>query len=194
MDSLTERGASPRIFRILAALCLLLSACSVLEKEEDPQTELAKKAIEKPLPPEKTKELMSKVGSNWLYGQGVGETALTVGTIFAFPPYAIYVLGNGALSLSGYKPLHVTDALPDDARDGWNSVYDGVTGAPGHVTAAVAEREYREPEVVKQDLEQFMSAAYDTKGTVKKAEERPAVEAVSSEASPAEAAGARIPE
>lgn len=149
---------------IISASCLivisLLSACSILEKEENPQMDLTSQAIKKPLPPEKTTELMEKVGINWFYGQGLGETALTVGTIFAFPPYAIYVVGNGALQLAGYKPLHVTDALPGDAKEGWNTVYDTVTGAPGHLTAAVGGREYREKDVIDQDYKNFLSEAY----------------------------------
>ena len=155
------RGAK-RMASVLAVILMTLSSCSVLQKEDDPQMSLAKDSVQKPLSPEKTEELMGKVGGNWLYGQGLGETALTVGTIFAFPPYAIYVLGNGALSVAGYKPLHVTDALPEDARDGWNSVYDSVTGAPGHVAASVAGKEYREKDVIDEDFRQFMQSTHDT--------------------------------
>jgi len=147
-------------------MVLALPACSVLEKEEDPQMKLASQSIQKPLPPEKTKELLEKVGGNFVYGQGLGETALTVGTIFAFPPYAIYVLGNGALSVAGYKPLHITNALPDDARDGWNNVYDSITGAPGHLSAAVAGKEYRQKEVIEEDYRKFMESAYPDQKTV----------------------------
>lgn len=158
------RSAGSGLINLLSVFSLFwsisLCSCSVLQKEEDPQIALTKQAVQKPLPPEKTGELVGKVGGNWLYGQGVGETALTVGTIFAFPPYAIYVLGNGALSLAGYRQLRVTDALPDDARDGWNSVYDGVTGAPGRVTAAVAGKEYREKDVIEEDYRKFMESAY----------------------------------
>ncbi len=147
------------------AAVFLLSACSVLQKEEDPQMKLAVRSVQKPLPPEKTKELLGKMGGNFVYGQGFGEAAITVGTIFAFPPYAIYVLGNGALSVAGYKPLHVTDALPDDARNGWNDVYDSVTGVPGHVSAAVAGEEFRNREVIEEDYKAFINSAYPAEET-----------------------------
>lgn len=145
-------------FLVILLVCTL-AACSLLKKEDEPQPEVV--AATKPLPPEKTKNLMSKVAGNWFYGQGLGETALTVGTVVAFPPYAIYVLGNGALSLAGYKPLHVTDALPEPGKEGWNSIYDTVTSGPGHVTAGLASKEFREKDVINQDMKDFMAHAYD---------------------------------
>ena len=131
----------------------MLSACSLLEKEETPEQPIDLKAVvSKPLPPEKTEELLSETGSNWFYGQGVGETALTAGAIFAFPPYAIYVVGNGVLSLSGYKQIRVTNALPEEERDAWNSAYDTVTSGPGRMTAAMAGKEFRTKEVAKEKI------------------------------------------
>ncbi|NMC63374.1 MAG: hypothetical protein GYA55_09445 [SAR324 cluster bacterium] len=125
---------------------------------------LAKDVIQKPLPPEKTGELLEKVGSNWLFGQGIGETALMVGGIFVFPPYAIYVLGNGALQVAGYKPLHITDALPEDARNGWNYVYDSVTAVPGSMAASVSGQEYRQKDVIAQDYVRLLESAYSGEG------------------------------
>ena len=147
-----------------------LSACSLLQKEEEPDMPDVKTAINKPLPPEKTQELVEDVTGNWFYGQGVGETALAAGTIVAFPPYAIYVVGNGVLSLAGYKPIHVTDALPDKAKEGWDSVYDGVTSSPGHLTSAVAGKEFREKDVISDKMNEFMRSAYppDSKAAASK--------------------------
>lgn len=130
-----------------------LIACSVLKEKENSNNDIElNKLVTKPLPPEKTEELLEEVGSNWLYGQGMGETALTAGTILAFPPYAIYVLGNGILSLSGYEELRVSDALPEAAREEWNSAYDTVTSGPGRISAAVAGEEFRNREIAKDKI------------------------------------------
>jgi len=107
---------------------------------------LALRSIDKPLPPEKGQELLGEAGANWWYGQGLGETALNVGAVVAFPPYAIYLLGNAALSLSGYEPIEFSNALPEAPREQWRSVYEGVTESPGRVTAAIAGEEFRSKE------------------------------------------------
>jgi hypothetical protein len=134
-------------------LFFILTSCSLLEKEEPSEQPLdIKTAVSKPLPPEKTKELLNETGSNWFYGQGLGETAVTAGAIFAFPPYAIYVVGNGVLSLSGYKQIRVSNALPEEERESYNSAYDSVTSAPGRMTAAIAGKEFRNKEVAKEKI------------------------------------------
>ncbi len=145
-----------KIYHIIF-ISLYISSCGVLEKEEPQNAQLdIKAAVEKPLPPEKAKELLSETGSNWLYGQGVGETALTAGAIFAFPPYAIYVVGNGVLSLAGYKQIRVTNALPDEEKAAWNDTYDTITSGPGKVSAAIAGKEFRTKEVAKEKIIQII--------------------------------------
>ena len=96
--------------------------------------------------PEQSREVLSEAGRNWLYGNGVGQAAVTAGTIAAFPPYAVYVVGNSILSLSGYEELRITDALPESGRREWDEVYDGVTSGPGRFAAAVSGEEFRTPE------------------------------------------------
>lgn len=127
--------------------CFLLLGCSMLKKKED----------EKPFPIPQEKineqnagEIVKEAGGNWLYGQGVGETVANAGGIILFPPYAIYLLGNAALSYNGYEPLEVTDALPENAKATWNAAYDSVTSSPGKLSAAVAGEEFRTQDVIKE--------------------------------------------
>ena len=119
---------------------------------------LAFDATSNPLPPEKGKELLAEMGGNWLYGQGLGETTLNVGAIVLFPPYAIYLLGNAAISLSGHAPLHFSDALPGEVHDNYLSLYDNVTSAPGRVSAAVAGEEFRTNERANENLQKVLAS------------------------------------
>lgn len=115
------------------------------------------RAIDEPLSPEETEGLLGEVGTNWFYGQGLGETALTAGTIFLFPPYAIYVAGNAILNVSGYEEIRVTDALPEEGKESWNAVYEGVTSVPGRVTAGVSGEEFRDKEKAKAALQPYLA-------------------------------------
>lgn len=126
---------------------LLLSGCGLTPKQE-PDAELAALAST-PVPPEQAGRVLEEAGGNFVYGHGLGEAALTVGSVLLFPPYALYVLGNGALSLSGYEPIEFSKALPEEERREWNEVYDAVTAVPGEAAAAVAGESFREREVVR---------------------------------------------
>ena len=147
---------------ILIFLVINISACALLKEREEPELDL-NAAVRNPLPPEETEKLLAEVGSNWLYGQGLGEAALTMGTIFVFPPYALYVLGNGVLTLSGYEEIRITDALPDTEKEHWNSAYNTVTSGPGKLTAAVAGKEFRTQEAAKERIEQFIKPPQENK-------------------------------
>ena len=132
---------------------MLVQGCSLLkEKEPDPALDF----VNKKLSPDETKELAKEAGSNWLYGQGFGQGAVAVGGIVLFPPYALYVLGNGALSLAGYQPLEVTSLLPKETKSEYDSVYDGVTSGPGRLSAAVAGEEYRNTEVIRERYKKLL--------------------------------------
>lgn len=85
----------------------------------------------------------SKVSQDWLYGQGIGNTIFNAGGVIAFPPYALYLLGNGLLTFGGYENLYVTDALPDEARGEWKKTFNTVASTPGRVTASISGQEYR---------------------------------------------------
>lgn len=114
---------------------------------------LMKASMNEPLSPENTNELLNEVGSNWLFGQGMGETAATIGTIVVFPPYALWVLGNAALQLSGEEPIEVSRILPEESGKVWRTTYDEITSVPGRTTAAVAGETYRSQEVARDRIE-----------------------------------------
>jgi len=100
--------------------------------------------------------MLGEVGENWLYGQGVGETAATAGAIAVFPPYALWVLGNAALSVGGYRPLEFSDVLPEAEKQAWSDTYDSITSSPGRATAAVAGTEFRSKGVAKEKLKPYL--------------------------------------
>ena len=79
---------------------------------------------------------------DWIFGGGLGRTAVNIGTVIVFPPYAIYMFGNAGIALAGYDPLYVTDALPEKARTGVLSAYDEVTSLPGRMNAAVMRQKF----------------------------------------------------
>lgn len=142
-------------------ILLVLSSCSVLKEKKEPDEPF-------PIPPEKITDknapaIAKEAGGNWLYGQGVGETAVAAGGIFVFPPYALYLLGNAALSYSGYEPLYVSNALPEDAKASWNQTYETVTSAPGKLNAAIAGEEFRSQDLIKERY-QSLAAKLDTEG------------------------------
>lgn len=100
---------------------------------------------EAPAPtPEEAQEILQDAWYSWIYGQGVGRTALNVGTVVLFPPYALYLLGNAGLQFAGYEPLYVTDALPEQSRKVVLSGVDEITSVPGRLNAAVFREEFRD--------------------------------------------------
>ena len=142
------------------------SGCAVSKKAEK-KPALAE-IVENPIPPEKAEGLLGEVGENWLYGVGLGDTAITVGTICAFPPYALWVVGNAALSVSGYEPLRFSDALPEKERDTWKEAYASVASGPGRLSAAIAGREFRSEGVAKDRLEKYLKEpAVESSGGVR---------------------------
>jgi len=114
-------------------------------------------ATSKPLPPEKAEELLDEVGTNWLYGQGMGATVLTVGTFLVFPPYGLYILGNSLISLAGYEPLYISNALPDEDKKSFDSIYDGVTSAPGQMAAAIAGEDFRSEQMIQKRMQALLA-------------------------------------
>lgn len=133
-----------------------LPGCTLREKaERDPALSAA---MERPLTPEESEEVLAKMGGNWLYGQGLGETAMNVAGVVIFPPYGLYLLGNAALSLSGYEPFSVSEALPDDEGVAYREAFESVAAGPGRFAAAVAGEEYRTKEVIKEDYRQILGA------------------------------------
>lgn len=132
----------------LLSLLMLVSGCGVIKKKPEPDGD-AMALVGKPIPPDKAEEVLSEVGSNFAYGPGLGDTALSVGTVVVFPPYALYLLGNAVLSLSGYEPVTVSSMLPDKEGKEWSNMYDSVVSVPGKMVAAAAGREFRSPDVAR---------------------------------------------
>jgi hypothetical protein len=87
---------------------------------------------------------MSELGENWFYGHGFGETLVAVGLIAAFPPYAIYAVGNAALEFSGYDPLYVTNLLPAKERYVWRDSFDTFVSGPGRLAASANGEAFRD--------------------------------------------------
>ncbi len=108
------------------------------------------------IPPEQAKQVLNEVGGNFAYGPGLGDTAVSVGTVVVFPPYAIYLLGNAVLSLSGYEPVTVASLLPDNQGKSWSSTYDTIVSGPGRMVAAMTGHEYRSREVGEQRLKRVI--------------------------------------
>jgi len=145
-----------RIIGLLLAFGVAVCGCSLREKKE-PDPALAA-ALNQPLTPEQSEEMLAQMGGNWLYGQGLGETAMNVAGVVLFPPYGLYLLGNAALSLSGYEPFSVSEALPDEEGQAYRDAFDIVAAGPGRFAAAVAGEEYRTPEVIKEDYKRIVTA------------------------------------
>lgn len=150
-----RRGMFLLFFSLLPSY--LMGCSTLLKKKEVAEEHVSTQLAQKPLPPENAEEVLSEIGESWLYGPGLGQTALNVGAMVVFPPYAIYVVGNSILSMSGYEPLYVTDLLPDSERAEVNDVYDEVTTAPGRVSAAIAGKEFRSREVAAARLKAIVS-------------------------------------
>lgn len=138
----------------LFVIALILFACTP-KKSVDPLDPIT--LAKKPLPPEKAGEVLETVGGNVAYGTGMGDAALKIGTVVAFPPYALFLLSNAALSLSGYEPMSVTQLMSDSAAQDFDTVYDGVVGVPGRMTAAIAGREFRTRELGKAKIREIIS-------------------------------------
>lgn len=138
---------------VLMGILCLLSGCSTLrEREPDP---IAERAIAGDLPPEEAREYLTEVTDNWLYGNGLGDTALKAGTAIAFPPFMLLLVGNSVLSLSGYEPIGVSQLLPGQSGEHWSKLYDTVVSGPGRINAVIADEEFRTDSEVERRLDRF---------------------------------------
>ena len=130
-----------------------LGGCSTFSKEPTPS--VYQQIDTAALSPEENQELLGEVARSWFYGQGLGSTTLQVGTAVAFPPYALVLIGNTALSLSGYQQVGVSEILPEEGASAWSEFYDAITSVPGRITAALSGEEYRSTEVTENNLSKF---------------------------------------
>ncbi len=144
-------------FSTLLTLVSATSACGVI-REKPPEQPDQFSVVGKEMPPEQAKQVLNEVGGNFAYGPGLGDTAVNVGTVVVFPPYAIYLLSNAVLSLSGYEPVTVASMLPDESGKQWSDTYDHIVSGPGKVVAAVSGHEYRTREVADARLRRALEA------------------------------------
>jgi hypothetical protein len=143
--------SSLRVLALCATVALATSGCGIIRKKPDTRPDEFD-LVGKPIPPEEAGWVLNELGNNFAYGPGIGETALNIGTSVLFPPYALVLVGNAVLSLSGYEPVGVSSFLPEDAGDAWSGGYDEVVSAPGRVVAAVAGKEFRSRKVAREKL------------------------------------------
>ncbi len=131
---------------IVCAVTTLVMGCGVIKEKPKSQVD-EMSAVGKPMSNDQAKAVLGEVGSNFAYGPGLGDAAVNLGAVVVFPPYILYLLGNTALSLSGYEPVTVSSLLPEEQGKAWSNGYDTVVSGPGRVVAATAGREYRSREV-----------------------------------------------
>lgn len=142
---------------VLLGGALLFSAGCGIIKEKPAEDPSIVKAASTTMTPEQANKVLETAASDWAFGQGVGDTAFNVGAVMVFPPYLAVVLGNAALSLGGYEPITVSGMLPEEEGRVWSHTYDSIASSPGRATAAVGGREYRTPEVIKDDMRKLLS-------------------------------------
>jgi hypothetical protein len=122
----------------------ILSACSL---SQDSSTSSVSKSLltkieQNPLEQHEAEELNGRVIDSFVYGEGLGDSAVKVGAAVAFPPFIFVLLGNAALTASGYEPIGISTVLPEDASKQWQAMYSGVVSVPGKITATAANRDF----------------------------------------------------
>jgi hypothetical protein len=133
---------------------LFLTSCGVLKKKEpDPTLDFLKK----PLTQEQSQKLTGEVGGNFLYGQGFGDFLINIGGILITPWYALYVLGNAAISVADYEPLYITNLLPNKTKSGYDAVYKTVASGPGRGAALIGNEPYRTEEIIKERYRKLLN-------------------------------------
>jgi hypothetical protein len=140
----------------LITLLINLTGCiSANHSQNSSESAEMLKISQKQLPPDQAKEFLSDMAKNWFYGDGLGKTSMTLGTILAFPPYGLYVATNSVLELAGYEPMYLTNLLPQEEKNEYDFFYSAIASQPGKLAASVTGEEYRSPKVVNQRILRF---------------------------------------
>ena len=142
---------------VLLAVSGIFSGCGII-KEKPPAKIDEMSLVGKEIPPDKAEEILGEVGEGFVYGPSLGETVTNVGVAIAFPPYALYLIGNAILSLSGYEPVTISSMLPEEEGKSWSATVDTVMSGPGRVVAAMAGHEARSREVNEENMRQLLAA------------------------------------
>ncbi len=162
MYCFTFSGCSLVSRSVAFGLLLAFVACSTNSAERASQSsdnlELRQYAeiSHQTLTPEETEQAMNDIGNSWLYGDGLGNSMLQVGATVAFPPYALVLLGNLALTASGEEPIGVGAFLEPEDKEEWKTTYSQMVSGPGRMAAAVSGEEYRTPEMAKETLQAYL--------------------------------------
>lgn len=134
-------------------MVLFLSACSIETRLAGSNpTDHVHRLVKDPLTPDETGDFLSTAAGNWVYGQGLGDTAVKVGTSIIFPPFLVAWIGSAAVEMAGYEIK---------TPESFNRVYEGVTSIPGHVTAKVAGKEFRDERIANRKIERVLNAHED---------------------------------
>ena len=147
---------SSSVRSIVLVSTLLLTGCGVI-KEKPPAQVDELDLVGKEIPPEQAQEILGEVGDSFVYGPSLGETITNVGVAILFPPYALYLVGNAILSVSGYEPVTVSSLLPEEEGKKWGDTVDTVMSGPGRMVAAMAGREARSREVTEEKMRQILT-------------------------------------
>ena len=151
---------APFIYLVLALVSL--SGCGIINKRQENKPS-GFDVVGKSMSNDQAKQVLKEVGKNFAYGPGLGDAALNIGTAVVFPPYALYLLGNAALSVSGYEPITVASMLPEEQGQQWSQTYDSLVSGPGKVVAAISGHEYRRREVGEEKLGAVLKDIGDAK-------------------------------
>lgn len=134
------------ITRTFLLFILFSTGCGIIQKRAQP-LELPGINTEA-LTPEQAEAQAGEMIGDWAYGEGLGTTMVQIGAVIAFPPFAIALIGNAGLSLSGYEPVTVAKILPEPVGNAWKEGFSTVVSAPGKVSAAVAGEEFRSDDLL----------------------------------------------
>lgn len=140
---------------LTTAVFITLFGCSAAVNSSDARAVEPPQLVPAVMTPETAEKAAKTVGKSWLYGDGLGTAFLNLGTTIVFPPYGVFLLGNFALTATGYESLGVGMFLEGEDEQTWDAMYSSVVSGPGKFAAAVAGNEYITPERTAHNLQQF---------------------------------------
>lgn len=139
-------------------LSILLTSCAATASHPNYATDNVTKS-KKSMTPEHAKFVLTETGKNFAFGNGLGEAAVFIGSIFVFPVYAIY---RGTVSVAnafgaGIPPAY--SLLPEPGQEVAKTSWDTITGAPGWVVAKTVGEEFRDKDIVAESEQNIVKIA-----------------------------------